>query len=238
VNESVAELYIKAEVMRIDTILYLVLLWSGYFVIHSLLASLTVKQWLQDRLPRAMSYYRIVYNVVATLLLIFPVGFMIAQHSDPLWQWQGAAKWLANGVAITAIVAFFWTLRYYDMGEFTGIKQSRERVRDIHDQETFKISPLHRYVRHPWYSLALVIIWSRDMDYMYLTTGIMLSLYFFLGARLEEIKLLAYHGDRYRQYCEKVPGIIPRPWRYLTKAQALQLQSKAMIAHVNGNIGK
>jgi protein-S-isoprenylcysteine O-methyltransferase Ste14 len=222
--------------MRIDTILYLVLLWSGYFAIHSLLASLTVKQWLQGRLPRAMPYYRIVYNVAATLLLIFPVGFMLAQHGDPIWQWQGAAKWLANGIAIAAIIIFLWTMRFYDMREFTGIKQSREHVRDIHDQETFKISPLHRYVRHPWYSLALIVIWSRDMDYMYLTTGIMLSLYFFLGARLEEAKLLAYHGDRYRQYCKKVPGIIPRPWRYLTKAQALQLQSKAVIANVN--IGK
>jgi protein-S-isoprenylcysteine O-methyltransferase Ste14 len=185
-----------------------------------------------------MPYYRIAYNVVAMLLLIFPVGFMITQQSDPIWQWQGFAKWLANGLAITAIIAFFWTLRFYDMREFAGIKQSREQARDIHDQETFKISPFHRYVRHPWYSLALVIIWSRDMDAMVLTSAITLTLYFFLGARLEENKLLTYHGDIYRRYCKKVPGIIPRPWRYLTKAQALQLQSKAATAELNSNTGK
>ena len=75
------------------------------------------------------------------------------------------------------------------------------------------------------------------MDYMVFTTAIMLSIYFFLGARLEETKLLAYHGDLYRQYCKKVPGIIPRPWRYLTKSEALQLQARAVSA-MKGNSRK
>ena len=65
------------------------------------------------------------------------------------------------------------------------------------------------------------------MDYLYLTTAIMLTLYFFIGAKLEENKLIAYHGRIYRQYSEKVPGVIPRPWRFLSKAQAAQLQSDA-----------
>ncbi|KPJ94264.1 MAG: hypothetical protein AMJ53_05635 [Gammaproteobacteria bacterium SG8_11] len=223
--------------MKLENILILVLLWIGYFVIHSWLASFTVKRWCQKTLPRFSPYYRISFNLLATLLLILPVGFMFAQQGDLIWQWRGYAKCLANGLAITAVVAFVWTLRFYDMREFTGIKQSREQVKEILDQESFKLSPIHRYVRHPWYSLALIIIWSRDMDYMVFTTAIMLSIYFFLGARLEETKLLAYHGDLYRQYCKKVPGIIPRPWRYLTKSEALQLQARAVSA-MKGNSRK
>ena len=210
--------------MRLD-IFYLVLLWLGYFAIHSILASVTVKQWCEKKLPWFMPYYRITYNVLATLLLIFPVGFMFTQRGDPIWQWQGYANWLANGLAVAAVIAFFWTLRFYDMRDFMGITQIRSDGND--NRESFKISPLHRYVRHPWYSLALILIWTRDLDVMYLTTAIMLTLYFFLGARLEETKLFSHHGDVYRQYCEKVPGIIPLPWRYLTKSQAQQLQSKA-----------
>ncbi len=174
-----------------------------------------------------MPYYRISYNLLATVLLIFPVGFMFIQQGEPIWQWQGFAKWIADGFAITAIIAFLWTLRFYDMQDFMGIAQIRRG--DINNNESFKLSPLHRYVRHPWYSLALIIIWSRDMDGMYFTTAIMLTLYFFLGARSEERKLLAYHGDLYRQYCEKVPGIIPRPWRYLSKAQSTRLQSGQVL---------
>jgi protein-S-isoprenylcysteine O-methyltransferase Ste14 len=210
--------------MHLENILYLVFLWSGYFAIHSLLASLTMKQWCQKNLPQVQPYYRISYNILAVLLLIFPIAFTIANAGEPLWQWQGSAKWLVNGLAVMAIGAFLWTMRFYDMREFVGITQARSAGTST--QESFKISPLHRYVRHPWYSLALIIIWSRDMDSMYLTTALTLTLYFFLGAWLEEKKLLAVHGDIYNQYCKKVPGIIPRPWRFLSKAQAKQLQSR------------
>jgi protein-S-isoprenylcysteine O-methyltransferase Ste14 len=203
-------------------------LWSAYFAIHSLLASVTVKRWVQHQWPRIMPYYRIGFNSLVALLLILPVGYMISRHGPLLWQWQGYAKWFANTLAVVAAIAFIWTLRFYDMQEFTGVKQTREKNVDIHDQETFKISPLHRYVRHPWYFLGLIILWSRDMDYLYLTTAIMVTLYLFIGAKLEENKLIAYHGPIYRQYSEKVPGIIPRPWRYLTKAQAAHLQSNAL----------
>ena len=73
------------------------------------------------------------------------------------------------------------------------------------------------------------------MDYLYLTSAITLSLYFFVGSKLEENKLLIYHGDVYRRYCEKVPGIVPRPWRYLTKKQALQYQSPQVIRRTGKN---
>lgn len=213
--------------MVVENIVILVLLWSAYFAVHSALASLPVKHWLQQTRPRLMPYYRIGFNVLAVLLLIFPVGFMFARQGTMLWQWEGYAKWLTDGLAFAAILAFIWTLRFYDMKEFTGIKQAWENAATIHDQETLKISPIHRYVRHPWYFLGLVIVWSRDMDTMYLTSAITVTLYFILGSKLEEQKLLAYHGAIYSLYCEKVPGIIPRPWRYLSKAQAAQLQTNA-----------
>jgi protein-S-isoprenylcysteine O-methyltransferase Ste14 len=217
----------------IENVVILVSLWSIYFAIHSVLASLTVKRRLQRTRPSLMPYYRIGFNVLATLLLILPVGFMFARHGPVLWQWQGYAKWLADGLATTAILAFFWTLRFYDMKEFTGFKQTREKSVPVQDQETLKISPIHRYVRHPWYFLGLIIIWSRGMDTMYLTSAITVTLYLFLGSKLEEKKLMAYHGAIYRHYCEEVPGIIPRPWRYLSKAQAIQLQNNAS-AHKPG----
>jgi len=185
-----------------------------------------MKDWFQRNFPRVTPYYRIGYNILATVLLIVPVGFMFSRQGEYLWQWQGYGKWLANGLAAAAIAAFFWTLRYYDMGEFTGVKQSRSKPAAIEDQQTFTLSPMHRYVRHPWYFLGLVVVWTRDMDYLFLTSAIVLTIYLYVGATLEENKLLAYHGEVYRRYRERVPGIIPRPWRYLSKAQADRLQSR------------
>jgi protein-S-isoprenylcysteine O-methyltransferase Ste14 len=61
------------------------------------------------------------------------------------------------------------------------------------------------------------------MDPAFLTTAAMITLYFIFGSRLEESKLLVYHGERYRSYRRQVPGLIPLPWRYLTRDQARDL---------------
>lgn len=211
--------------METYKILFLVALWTFYFVLHSLLASLTVKQWIQMKSPGFAPFYRMLFNILSLLLLLIPVAYMYANRGALLWQWPDAVKWLANSISLVAIVAFIWTLRYYDMKEFLGFKQISEPNTNIHDQETFKLSPFHRYVRHPWYSLILIIMWCREMDTMLLTSAILLSGYLFIGSKLEEKKLTKYHGEVYRIYCKKVPGIIPSPRRYLTKAQANELLS-------------
>ena len=40
---------------------------------------------------------------------------------------------------------------------------------------------------------------------------------------MEEKKLLVYHGDTYRRYMARVPGLIPLPWKTLTAAEAKAL---------------
>ena len=75
-------------------------------------------------------------------------------------------------------------------------------------------------MRHPWYSLGLVIVWTRDMDPAFLITAVMITLYFVLDSGLDERKLLVYHGEVYRRYRRLVPGLIPSPWRFLTQEQA------------------
>jgi hypothetical protein len=93
----------------------------------------------------------------------------------------------------------------------------------VEDQERFYISPLHRFVRHPWYSLGLVLVWTRDMNGPLLLSASAITLYFIVGSRLEERKLLVYHGEAYRRYRARVPGLIPLPWRYLNRQAARAL---------------
>jgi len=47
--------------------------------------------------------------------------------------------------------------------------------------------------------------------------------YLMIGSRLEEKKLLVYHGDTYRRYMARVPGLIPLPWKTLTAEEAKEL---------------
>jgi protein-S-isoprenylcysteine O-methyltransferase Ste14 len=97
----------------------------------------------------------------------------------------------------------------------------------ILDQERLRISPLHRFVRHPWYSLGLIIIWSRDMTEAWLITCVLATLYFIFGSRLEEAKLMRYHGEAYRRYRAAVPALLPLPWRYLSGEESARLLASA-----------
>ncbi|HZW25114.1 MAG TPA: hypothetical protein VFF26_06505 [Gallionella sp.] len=194
--------------------------WIGYFTLHSALASLAVKRRAAAAWPNLMPYYRLAFNALA-LLLILPILWLTYHNTEPmLWRWQGIAAWLANGLALAAIFGFWQSLESYDMREFFGLRQLLVHVRRVEDQEHFRLSPFHRFVRHPWYFFALVVIWTRDMSVTTLLSSAFITLYFFVGSRLEEKKLLVYHGDTYRRYMARVPGLIPLPWRFLSAEEA------------------
>ncbi len=200
-------------------LLLLVIVWFIYAVLHSLLASLPAKRWGSSHYPSLMPCYRLGFNALAVILLLPPLYLTWIWRGPLLWEWSGPLFWLANGLALLAVAGFFWTLRYYSGTEFLGLGQARRGERSVADQEHFHLSPLHRYVRHPWYSLGLVIIWTRDMDAMFLATACFLTLYLIIGSRMEERKLVSYHGETYREYRKRVPGLIPLPWRHLSKEQ-------------------
>jgi protein-S-isoprenylcysteine O-methyltransferase Ste14 len=197
--------------------------WIGYAAIHSALASLTVKRRVAARWPAAMPAYRLAYNAVAVATLA-PIAWLVRAHPGPtLWQWRGIGWWLANGLALAAVLGFLLSLRYYDSGEFSGMRQWRLGIRAVADQERFHLSPLHRWVRHPWYFLGLVIVWTRDMSAAMFVSALFITAYFTIGSRLEERKLLVYHGERYRRYRQRVAGLIPLPWKILSRAEAEEL---------------
>ncbi len=209
------------------SILSLTAVWGGYFLLHSLLASLRVKRWVAGRWPDRMPLYRLFFNAAATLLLIPPLWLTFSLRGPYYWQWSGGWWWLANGLALAAVLGVFWSLRHYDSGEFLGTRQWRRGERSVEDQERFHVSDLHRFVRHPWYSLSLVMVWTRDMDLSFLVSAILITLYFVVGSRLEERKLITYHGETYRRYRRRVPGLIPLPWRYLSLEEARRLEAEA-----------
>ena len=96
----------------------------------------------------------------------------------------------------------------------------------VEDQEHFVISPLHRFVRHPWYFLGMVIIWTRDMNAAFLVTAAAVSIYFIIGSKLEERKLIVYYGDVYRRYMQRVSGLFPVPWRVLSRREGREIMGK------------
>ena len=198
----------------------LILSWLFYFLAHSLLASIFAKEFVASRLPKFMPFYRLSYNILAILFLLVPMSIMLRFQGEWLWRWSGILSWISIAISLLAIAGFLRSLRYYDMQEFLGFRQMSEQINSVDDQEQFFLSPMHRWVRHPWYFFALLLIWAQAMNEAILISAIMMTLYFIIGSKLEDRKLVRYHGEIYKRYRELVPGLIPLPWKYLSAARA------------------
>jgi methanethiol S-methyltransferase len=205
------------------SLFWVALAWVLYGAIHSLLASTGVKNWVSARWPNLLPAYRLAFNAFAVLALVPVLWMVYGTQSEWLWRWSGPWAWLANCLALAALVGAVVSARAYDMDEFLGLRQLRQHDHGIEDREGFTVSFLHRYVRHPWYFLGLILIWTRDMNGSLLVSAIAITAYFALGSRLEERKLVALHGDAYRKYLARVPGLCPLPWKFLTRAEAEEL---------------
>jgi len=197
--------------MTFETLL-IALAWAGYGGLHSLLAAPSAKAWFLAHLPGMSRHYRLGYNILATVLLIPLLLATEWAADDWLWRWQGAWAWVAHGATVLVMLGFMWSSRAYDMRVFMGLGEQQTDAR-------FGMSPLHRWVRHPWYTLGLLWLWTRDMDSARLAAAVTITLYVWLGAYLEDRKLEREWGARYRDYQAKIPGLLPRPWRYLSRAE-------------------
>jgi len=189
-----------------------------YCFIHSLLASNSFKHYI-NKLTRGKitNKYRLIYNFIA-LIGLLPITIILFAHPGAeIWDWPHPM--LMNIISVFAIVGFLYTLKYYNASEFIGISAFKETT-------LFVISPLHRFVRHPWYFLALIIIWCRDINIAYLITAGVFTLYFILGSYLEEKKLIEIFGSKYEFYQQNVPMLIPNPFRFLSISDLSLLTQK------------
>lgn len=193
------------------------LAFIAYAGLHSLLAANCTKAWLIKKIPAIDASYRLIYNLLAIVLLI-PLYLLYQPIETTLvWQRPVILAGIFDGLAIIAFAAFVYTLKHYDMGFFLGRTQWQNRKVSNPAAETLTISGLHRFVRHPWYFLFLIMLWSQDMQLHQLTGTSLITLYFIIGSRLEEKKLIIQFGAPYQHYQKQVPGLIPRPWRYLRR---------------------
>jgi protein-S-isoprenylcysteine O-methyltransferase Ste14 len=110
-------------------------------------------------------------------------------------------------------VVLVMALREYDLGRFSGVAQIRAKKagNTLSEDEPLIIGGLHRFVRHPLYLGAYLILWGGATGDFGLSTAVWGSVYLVIGAGFEDRKLLALYGDEFRDYKDRVPAVIP--WR-------------------------
>lgn len=186
-----------------------------FAVLHSLLAGKNIKQAFRQRFGERAYYglYRLLYNVLATLSLI-PVGLaLVLQPGTILWRVEGVGALVLLGIQAVGVIALFISLMQIDFGQFTGLSQLGAYLSGAPlplPAEPLQTRGLYGLVRHPLYLFSLLVIWpSPIMTESLLAFNIATTLYFVVGSRLEEKRLVAIFGDTYLEYRRRVPWLIP-----------------------------
>lgn len=185
-------------------------LWA---MVHSSLASLTVKGWMRRVFgPGVMRWHRLGFVVFAGLSLL-PLLALVVWLPDrrfhavpsPWWMLMVAGQVCALvALGIAMLQAGFW--RFVGLAQiFAGnpTKTGELQVRGF-----------FRYVRHPLYVFGLIAIWLTPvMTANLLLLYVLATLYILVGVAHEERLLVDEYGEAYVNYRRQVPRFLPWPGR-------------------------
>lgn len=197
----------------IGSVLVLTLYFVVYSIIHSWLASASVKDWARRVFgPIADRWYRLGYNIFAIITLL-PMFAMIGLLPDyTLYVVPSPWRWLMIGGQLLAMLGALISLLQTGLFHFIGLTQLiAERPRE---SGSLNLGGFYAYVRHPLYTFGIIVLWLMPvMTTNTLTTFILFTLYFYFGSMYEERRLISQFGPAYQTYRQHVPRLIPMPGR-------------------------
>lgn len=183
-------------------------LWILYGVVHSVLASLTVKNFFRRRLGPAFKHYRLAYTVFAFASLVLVIWYQLSITSVYLYTRTMPIAVLGFAVASAGAVLMIVCIRKY----FMGLSGLRSLVEESPEPELI-VSGVHRHVRHPLYSGTFLFVWGLAVAYpsaSLLIGALVITLYTLVAIPIEERKLAADFGEAYQRYRSTVPKLIPK----------------------------
>jgi len=190
-----------------------VLVWNGalsmlFFLQHSVMIRRGFRVWLGRLTPP--HYIDAIFSIVSSLLLI-AVALLWQPSAAKIVDLEGVARWAARGVFFLAMAGLVWgvlSLKSFEPFGRRAIKNYLE-AREPRPQQ-FSAQGPYLWVRHPLYSLLVVMFWScPDLTADRLLFNLLWTAWMYLGTVLEERDLVADFGDEYRAYQKQVPMLVP-----------------------------
>ncbi len=190
-------------------LLYLLLIiWC---VLHSLLISMPVNNWLRQQGATLRGTYRLIYSLFAGLTILPLLWLQYSLPQEIIFAWEGWLRIPQIFLLLYALIFLIGGQLVYDLSYLVGIRQwqSWQQGEELPNLPFTSKGILH-YVRHPWYSAGIPILWAvgpiTDANW---PSRLILSIYLIIGTLLEERKLLQELGEPYRQYSKQVPMLFP-----------------------------
>ena len=180
-----------------------------FFVQHSTMLRTSFRRRF-ERFVRT-EYHAALFTIMSGILLLLLI-LLWQESSHTLASLQGIPRWIMRAPFILAILGFRWSVGSLEKFDGLGIGPLLHLRRGTTPKKTrpFKIKGPYRWVRHPQYFCALLMIWSfPDLTADRLLFNGIWTMYIIIGAVFEERDLTSTFGEEYRDYQSKVPMLIP-----------------------------
>ncbi len=176
-----------------------------FAVIHSILASTRLKELIHKKTGSRYRYYRLLYNLLSLALFIWVM--LAYRHSPVIYFVPGVWSLSMYILQLILAVALFKCLQQTNVSDFLGFKQWQQQQTKI----KLVTNGFYGVVRHPLYLLSILFsVFNPVMTAQWLLLTVCSSIYFIIGARIEEKRFLNDLGDEYRHYKQNVPFLFPK----------------------------
>jgi methanethiol S-methyltransferase len=185
------------------------LLWTTFYLVHSVFASLTVKAWVHKKLPALFPFYRILYNGFAIGSFMLVSWYVSGLPDTALWETSHAIRLSGIALLIFGLVMLVIALANYNLNEFVGIEPMAEFAPGI---KKLTVTGPNRWMRHPLYTATLILLVGYVMLSPTRNTLLFVcisAIYIVIGSILEEKKLVKFYGSDYINYRERVKRFFP-----------------------------
>ena len=193
--------------MTLDHLL-LAFIWIMYGALHSILASVGVKAYVQKNYPGLQKYYRLSYNLFAFAGLGLILWYQLKIPSPDLFERNTLSLATGGIISISGLLLMSVCIKKYFLS-LSGLKSFWQEE----PRSELIISGVHRFVRHPLYLGTFLFIWGLlglFPTLSLLISNVVITVYTMIGTSFEERKLVMEFGEQYKTYQETVPKIIPR----------------------------
>lgn len=197
----------------------MVVIFAGMLIfalVHSITADKRLKNRIRDYVGtrRYEGFYRITYNLVS-IILIAPILLYMALAGEIIWEPPPSLWLIFDVLQLVGIIGLAISLLQVDFGRFAGISQAiayfQGKPLPLPD-ENLQTGGVYQLVRHPLYLFSLLAIWPvYPLTDTMLAFNISATLYFIIGSRMEEKRLLNIFGQEYARYQAQVPWLLPFP---------------------------
>ena len=176
---------------------------------HSLLASIRLKQKLAKSPGIFFKYYRLYYTLFALLNFTALIIYQLILTSPYIFSPSAFSYTIGAILGISGLAIMVVCIKKY-FSNLSGLKTLY--IDEFKTGNKLVITGIHRYVRHPLYVGTFLFIWGLFIYVPYISlliSNFIITCYTLIGIRFEEQKLLREFGQPYEEYKKRVPKIIP-----------------------------